>query len=468
MGTRMAPADAVWLRGDTAANRVVISAILWFDGPLDVPRLRRLVEERMLERHPVFGQRVVHPRLATRMPRREPDPAFDLARHVREVQLPPPGDHAELERLCSEERSAPLDPAHPPWSATVYQGYRGTGSAVHARLHHSLGDGLALMQLLLTLADEFDPGLVPLAEEVTRADRAGALAGRVVGGATDLALQPWHAPQRVRDGLRAAAWGKRLLLPVHAPRSRLQGRPSGEKRMAWSPDGLAVNELLAAAHERGVTVNDLMLAVMAGGMHRYLAEDDALVDDVLVVVPVNLRELGAPLPRSVGNRIGLLPVLLPVGTTDHEERFTRIRAATAALKGSPAPAVSHALTTATTMVTPGVERAIHRMNQRFGTGVVTNVIGPDLDLHLVGRRLLGVIGWGGVTGELNLGAGFVSLGDRVFTGLVTDAAITPDPERLLAHTEDEWRAVVPGAVSLADPRPLPDAPTSGGVVDAAG
>jgi diacylglycerol O-acyltransferase / wax synthase len=443
MSTRMAPADAVWWRGDTPANRVVISAILWFDGPLDVPRLRRLVEERLLTRHPVFGQRVVAPRLATRMPRREPDPHLDLHVHIREERLPAPGAHGQLEDRCSEERSTPLDPERPPWAATVYQGYRGTGSAMHVRLHHSLGDGLALMQLLLTLADEFDPALVPLADEVTRADRAGALAGRLVGTATDLTLRPWRLPGAAREGLRTATLAARLLLPAEAPRSRLQGRPGGRKRMAWSPEGLQVADLLAASHERGVTVNDLMLAVTAGGMHRYLAELDALVDEVLVVVPVSTRELGAPLPRSVGNHIGLLPVHLPVGTRDHEERVARISAATSALKGSPAPRVSHALTVATTLFTPGIERAIHRTNQRDGTGVVTNVIGPELELHLAGVRLVGVIGWGGVTGELNLGAGFISLGNRVFSGLVTDEAITPDPRRLLEHIEDEWREVLP-------------------------
>jgi diacylglycerol O-acyltransferase / wax synthase len=449
MSTRMAPADAVWWRGDTPVNRVVISAVLWFDEPLDAARLRTLVEERLLTRHPVFGQRVVVPRLATRMPRREPDPHLDLHQHVREEHLAPPGTHAELERRCSEERSTPLDPDRPPWAATVFQGYRGSGSAVHVRLHHSLGDGLALMQLLLTLADEFDPDLVPLAEERERADRAGAVAGRLAGTATDLTLRPWRVPSVTRHGLRTAALAARLLRPADAPRSRLQGLPSGRKRMAWSPDGLQVADLLTASHERGVTVNDLMLAVTAGGLHRYLAERDALVDEVLVMVPVSTRALGEPLPRSVGNRIGLLPVHLPVGTADHEERVARIHAATSALKGSPAPAISHALTVATTRLTPGIERAIHRTNQRNGTGVVTNVIGPELELHLAGARLLGVIGWGGVTGELNLGAGFISLGRRVFSGLVTDEAITPDPRRLLEHIEDEWRAVLPAAAAGA-------------------
>jgi diacylglycerol O-acyltransferase / wax synthase len=443
VSTRMSPADAVWLRGDSEVNRVVISAILWFDAPVDFEQLRTRVEERIIARHPVFHQRAVHSSLPGVMPRREEDPGFDLGHHLTEQRLPPPGDHATLERVCSEERTTPLDPERPLWAATLHQGYRGDGCAVHVRIHHSFGDGLALMQLLMTLVDEFDPALVPLADEVTRADRLGRFAGRSVGVGLDLALRPWLTLPRIGAAADAVRWGAKLLAPAKAPRSQLQGQPNGRKRMTWSPDGLPVVDLLHASHERKVTANDLMLGVMAGGMRRYLLERDALVDEVLVLVPISMRTMGAPLPRSVGNRIGLLPVLLPTGVADHEHRVQLIRERTAALKGTRAPAVSHAITAGTTLLTPGIERAIHRMNQRFGTGVVTNVIGPDLELHVLGARIGGVIGWGGMTGDLNLGAGFISLGGRVYGGLVTDEAITPDPDRLLGHVEAEWREVLP-------------------------
>jgi diacylglycerol O-acyltransferase / wax synthase len=94
-----------------------------------------------------------------------------------------------------------------------------------------------------------------------------------------------------------------------------------------------------------------------------------------------------------------------------------------------------------------VERAIHRLNQWYSTGVITNVPGPRSPLHLAGARLVGTVGWGGMTGHLNLGAAFISLDGRVFSGLVTDEAITPDPDRLLAMIGDEWhRLLAPGGV----------------------
>jgi diacylglycerol O-acyltransferase / wax synthase len=120
-------------------------------------RLRSVIEDRLVERHPVFAQRVVPSRVPGVLPHWEDVPDFDLDDHLRWVTLPSPGTHAALEQACSDERSTPLDRDRPLWGLTVYEGYRGTGSAIHARLHHSIGDGLALMQVLLTLADEHGP-----------------------------------------------------------------------------------------------------------------------------------------------------------------------------------------------------------------------------------------------------------------------------------------------------------------------
>jgi diacylglycerol O-acyltransferase / wax synthase len=442
MSRVMAPADAVWIRGDSPANQVVISAILWFDSSPDPVRLRAILEERLLERHPVFGQRVVPAHLPMTMPRWEDDPDFSIDHHLEVTTLPEPGDHAVLQQRCSEERSRPLDPERPLWLATLHQGYRGDGAALHVRIHHSLGDGLALMQLLLMLVDELDGTASPLTDPLPLHQVTRQMTRRALSRATHLARHPGDSTALLREVADTLAWSGRLLWPVEAPRSILQGRPQGTKRMAWSPDGLPVGVLKDTAHEHGVTVNDLLLAIMAGGLHRHLAAHDALVDEVLVVVPVNLRTPGEPLPRHLGNCIGLLPVLLPVGVEDAERRLALVHERTQRLKSSRAPVVSRALLVGTTLVTPGVERVIHRLNQRFSTGVVTNVIGPDLDLHLTGARLRGAIGWGGVTGNLNLGAGFISLGGRVFPGLVTDEAITPDPDRVLAHIEDEWTEVL--------------------------
>jgi diacylglycerol O-acyltransferase / wax synthase len=448
-GRVMSPADSVWYQGESPVNPMTISAILWFDRSLQVERLRRVIDERILERHPVFRQRVVRSRVPGVPPRWEDEEDFDLSRHLSVVTLPEPGDHTALEERCSVERSTPLDHDRPLWSVTVYEGYRGSRSALHVRIHHCIGDGLALMQLLLTLTDEH--GTIAAAQEPTPFHREIVHLGReALGIASHLALHPASAAGTLRRAAEAVVWGARLLAPAVAERSVLQGRPEGVKRLAWDPEGFPLEPLRAAAHERDATINDLLLTILGGGLRRHLVEHGDVVDDVLVMVPVNLRRRGEQLPRHLGNRIGLLPVLLPVRSEDAEERLAILRERIDRLKRSPAATVSRALLLGTSLATPGVERGIHRLNQLHGTGVVTNVPGPREPLHVGGARLTGIVGWGGMTGHLNLGGAFVSLSGRVYPGLLTDAAITPDPGRILSHVAREWDLLV-GPRSPAEP-----------------
>lgn len=449
MKRRMSPADAVWYLGESPANPMTISSILWFDRVPDIDRLRDLFTERVLPRHPVFRERIVPSRLPGLLPSWEEYGDFDLDEHFEVHELPAPGDHETLERICSQQRSEPLDRSRPLWKVDLYTGYRGEGCGLHTRIHHSIGDGLALMALLLGMADEFAPGAVPVADDPDHAPLGLELLQRAedaVAGATRAALHPGELVRTAVGVVQSIAWGVRLLAPAMAERTDLLGRPSGRKRMAWDPVGLPLAAVKATGRQVDATVNDVLLALLSGALHRYLVERGELVEDVLVMVPVNLRDPGAPLPRHLGNRIGLLPVRLPVGMDTPAARLEAVHDRLATLKGSPAPAVSRVLLAGTSLLTPPVEQAIHRLNQIRSTGVVTNVPGPQVPLHLAGARIAGTVGWGGMTGHLNLSAAFISCSGRVFSGIVTDEAITPDPDRILTLILEEWVAL-PGGVA---------------------
>jgi len=443
MARRMSPGDAVWYLGENRVNPMTISSIMWFDRPLDVGLLRARFQERLLDRYPIMRQRIVASRLPGLMPLWVDDPDFDLDEHISEDRLPAPGDQAALQDWCSEERTIPLDRTRPMWHVSVLQGYRGDGCAVHVRIHHSIGDGLAMMALLLTIVDEFDPLTVSVrdrsvAELVSNAFGTGT---HVFAKGAHLALHPGEIRDIARDGAEMAEWAGRLLAPQMVQRTVLQGTPDGTKRMAWDPDGFDLAEVKRIARTNNATVNDVMMTVMSGALHRYLADRDALVEDIAMMIPVNLRRPGAPLPRNLGNRIGLLPLKLPVSTDDPRARLAILQRRMQELKDSPAPIVSRMLIVTTTMFTPVIERGIHRINQLRSTGVLTNVPGPQLPLHIGGSELLGTIGWGGMTANLNLSAAFVSVNGSIFPGLVTDAAITPDPEQVLAEVAAEWEQV---------------------------
>jgi diacylglycerol O-acyltransferase / wax synthase len=444
MGRRMSPGDAVWYLGENAVNPMTISSIMWYDRPLDVDLLRERLHERVLEQHPVMKHRIVPSRIPGRMPRWVHDRHFDLDHHVSEDVLPPPGDQATLQEWCGDERTTPLDRRRPLWHVSVLQGYRGDGSAIHVRIHHSIGDGLAMMQLLLTLMDEYEPGAVHLSDR-SWTDLAGnvlATGNELLSRSAHLAFHPTEVVELARGGVELVTWAGRLLAPQRVERSVLQGQPDGTKLMAWDPEGFPLDEVKAVARANDATVNDLVMTVMSGALHRYLAEQDRLVDDIAMMIPVNLRRPGQPLPRDLGNRIGLLPIRLPVRHPDPAERLEVLKVRIQELKDSPAPVLSRLLIVATTMFTPVVERGIHRLNQLRSTGVLTNVPGPREPLHIGGSQLLGTVGWGGMTAHLNLSAAFVSLNGRIFSGLVTDAAITPDPEHILRHLQDEYAEVV--------------------------
>jgi diacylglycerol O-acyltransferase / wax synthase len=444
MSRRMSPGDAVWYLGENRVNPMTISSIMWFDRPIDVELLRKRFQERLLDRHPIMRHRIVPSRIPGVMPSWVEDRAFDLTRHISEDVLPDPGDQTVLQNWCSEERTIPLDRSRPMWHISVLQGYRGDGSAIHVRIHHSIGDGLAMMALLVTIMDEYDPTTITLHDRSITDVVGGAIASgtQLLAKGAHLARHPSEAVDLAREGVEMAEWAGRLLAPQLVERTVLQGQPDGSKRMAWDPDGLPLAEVKRTAKANEATINDLLMTVMSGALHRYLAERGALVDDIAMMIPVNLRRPGAPLPRNLGNRIGLLPLRLPVRSEDPRERLQVLQQRMNELKQSPAPLVSRMLIVTTTMFTPVIERGIHRLNQLRSTGVLTNVPGPPLPLHLGGAELLGTIGWGGMTAHLNLSAAFVSVNGSIFPGLVTDAAITPDPELILDHLRSEYASVI--------------------------
>jgi diacylglycerol O-acyltransferase / wax synthase len=445
MSDRMHPSDAVWYLGENPRNPMVVSSILWFDRPFDVDRWRDEVLTTHLDRHPRFRQRVVPSLNPWLMPRWRDVSDFNLDDHIEVIDLPAPGDHATLERLCSEQRSRPMDRRRPLWSIHVFRGYRGNGSAMHVRIHHSLGDGVGLMMMLLALSDEArsgdfvvaDPPRTPVAAELLD------LAEQSVVEATRMAFHPTHLARRTWQALDVARWSAKLLAPpMPAASSALIGPPNGSKVMAWDPDGLPLEEIKAVGRAQDATVNDVLLAVLTGGLRRYLLERDQLVDEVVVMIPINLRAPDQPLTAHIGNQIGLLPVRLPTSVAELPARLPRIQDQVRALRQSPAPDVSRMIMTSTALLTPPGERAIHRLHQLRSAGVVTNVPGPGIPLHLAGARIEGVVGWGGLTGHLNLSASFISMAGRVFIGIVTDEAVVDDPDILLGHVRDEWAAAV--------------------------
>ncbi|HEX6019938.1 MAG TPA: wax ester/triacylglycerol synthase domain-containing protein, partial [Burkholderiaceae bacterium] len=203
----MAKVDTAWLRMETPINPMMICGVMVFAGRLDAERFKRMLAERFLA-YRRFAQRAVVTSTGAYW---ENDPDFDLDWHVRVAALPGAAGKVELERFVSELASTPLDHSKPAWQFHVVENYRG-GSALVARLHHCYADGLALVQVLLSLTDT-----APEAEH--RAELARTWLKREPGNVLQRLLEPAQTGLRRVVEFGGQAWDKlaeMLLDPAQA------------------------------------------------------------------------------------------------------------------------------------------------------------------------------------------------------------------------------------------------------------
>lgn len=427
----LAAADSAWWRMEEPANQMAITAVLTFDAPLDPERLAELLRTRLLA-HAPFRQRVVQPRLPWLRPRWEDDPGFALEHHLRRASLPEPGDDGALQELVSGLMSVPLDPSRPPWQFTYVDAYGG-GSALVARLHHCIADGIALIHLLLTLDD------------VEGNESAAALWG--LNGGSHPGLRP-TAPWPRRLAAAAASLGRLVLMPPDL-RSAFRGPLHPAKRAVWARP-VPLDELRGVAKALGCTLHDLLAAALAGALGRYLRArgTDPARTRMHAIVPVNLR----PPDRieSLGNRFGMVFLPLPVGVGDPLERLRRVRGDMARLKRSPEALVVYALLTAFGMTTRTLVGLAVRFLGWKASVVFTDVPGPREAVSFCGARLDALMAWVPQSGRLGLGVSVLSYAGQLQVGIAADEGLVPDPEALV----EAYRQSLAELTECAGPRPV--------------
>ena len=422
----MSGVDAAWLHMDRPTNTADVVALMTF--PDRVPRgaVERLLEEKVL-RHARFRQRVVADGPLA-LAAWDDDPEFSLRRHLSRRRLPGGGTRA-LERFASAVATERLAPGHPLWRVYLVDGY-GKGSAIVAKLHHCIADGFALVGLLLSMADESAAATPapPATERRPRAFRELRL-DRPVASAVLGALR---SPARARDlAARGAAFAASLarmgLLPADPP-TRLCRPLSGRRRAAFSrPIPLA--PVRDRARALGATVNDVLVAALAGALGEVLAADGPPPAALRALVPVNLRgqvpgEDGDP---DLGNRFGLVFLPLPVGEPDPGRRLALVRASVDQLKRSPDAVVSYAVLAAVGHLPEAADRALTGFFSRKASLVVTNVPGPRARLHLAGHEIDRIMFNVPHPATLGLGVSILSYAGEVRVGVRADVAVLADP-----------------------------------------
>jgi diacylglycerol O-acyltransferase len=418
-GRRLSAADAAWLGLDRPEHLMVVTAVLRLDRRIELEPLRGLVRTRLLSAYPTLRMRPVRSRLPLVRPRWHSDPGFDLTQHVRSLELPGTRDEPALMQYVGELMSHPLDPARPPWALTLVQ--LSDHSAVVARLHHCLADGIALAGVLLTLVDD------------ANADRPrAALAAPTTRPATG---PPGNRPQ-LRTVLSSAV---RTVSKVMVGRgdgtSRLRGPASVGRDAAWTgPQDL--DRVKAAAAASGTSVNDVLLAAVAGGLRRWLLAAGARPADLRVMVPVDLRR-GEPVPAELGNRFGIVFVALPVATPSAAERLAAVHTATTEAKRSPVAPASYALLSLVGRLPRWGQGLAATLLGRIATVIVTNVPGPREPLSLAGGRLRSVVFWVPHIGPIGVGVSIFSYAGTVTLGVATNGSLRIPAIDLVAAIEAE-------------------------------
>ena len=453
----MSSADAAWLHMDQPTNLMVITGALWFDERVDWSRARDVVRARLVERFPRFCQRVIEARAPLSGPRWEDDPNFDLDLHLHQVALPRPGDQAALQDLVADLVSTPLDRSKPLWHFHFVDGY-GHGSAIVARVHHCIADGMALARVLLSLTDEQrDAGIAPPDEAAAEARHRGPVGALLAPATAALATARDAGDALVHEAIEVArhpselvdlaatarddaqALGKMLLTGADEP-TPLKGELGVAQRVVWSAP-LSLDEVKALGHRMSATVNDVLLSAMAGALRSYLRARGGLVDEVTAFVPFNLRPLDEPLSPALGNRFGLVFLRLPVGTGDRRRRLAEVHDRMDEIKHSPEGAVSYGLLGAVGRTPVQLEKRLVEMFTAKGTAVMTNVPGPRERVYFAGSPVRGVLVWAPRSGSVAISVAIFSYAGEITVGLVVDGGLIPDPEKIIRSFGREVEAL---------------------------
>lgn len=410
----MAAADAAWLRMDRPHNLMVVNTILILDEMPDRGAIDALLREQLLEPFPRFRQRAVERGLCRR-PWWVDQARVDLSNHLIGARLPRPGDDTELRAYVGEQLSVPLPRDMPLWQVHLVEGYEG-GAAILARMHHCIADGIALTRVLLSLTDEPAPSYASSDPQLAGADAVHDVLG-VLAHPSRLVKLAGAVP-RV-----AATLADELLSGRIAP-TALVGRIGADKAVGWS-SAVPVHDLKAAAHRLDVTLNDLVLAAVAGALRRHVTDRGVSIRDLRVMVPFNLRAPDAPLPQSLGNRFGLVFATLPLTIADPAARAAEVHRRMQAMKQSPEPAVSFGVLGAVGRTTPAVERRLVAFFASKAAGVMTNVPGPDHPVSFAGIPVRRVIPFVPLSGDQALGISIFSYAGEVVVGFVADTRVVP-------------------------------------------
>jgi len=470
LSDRLGPLDSLFLYLEKKEMPLHIGSVFTLDGPISPGDLKSLIEAK-LPLIPRYLQRVVFPPLDVGYPTWEYDTEFDLNRHIHPVRLEN-GTKEALETLAGQVFSEIMDRNHPLWDLTVVEGLRGGRTALIARVHHCLVDGVAGVALMSLIFDK-SPQPSPLPPKKHFHPPPPPDTGTSLVDA--LMSSYFHAVNRVLLMQSAALnvaeqWFGELMqgsliqsaktvpeMVAYGDRFPFKAPACGPRKVSWTE--FPMSEIFAIHDACGVKVNDVGMMILAGAMRRYMHLHRLPIKNrvLRLMVPVDLRRGDQDL--GLGNRISLVPVNIPLDIKDPLELLSAVHQRTDALKHAhAADLVVLGGTLLAMMPIPAQAVLVGSLSNVVSVlpfdMVCTNVPGPQYPLYLLGREMLTYYPYVPIGDFMGVCCAMVSYNGKLYFGLTGDSACAPDLDHLrdfLDQTFSELRRVTGIA-------PRPDTP----------
>ncbi len=473
---RLTALDSSFLHLERPAAHMHVAGCMVFLG--QPPTYDQMVAEILARLHlvPRYRQRLAFVPLNQGRPVWVDDPHFNVRFHVRHTALPHPGGDAQLRRLAGRVFSQALDRSRPLWELWLVEGLSGDRFAVLSKTHHALVDGISGVDIVSVMFDSSPdpmPVSAPEQEWIARPLPSSAqlladalleratVPAEIVRGARAVLRGPKQVATRLGRALGGVGAMARAGLAV-APSSPFNVRIGPHRRFTWVRADLG--QFKAIKNSLGGTVNDVVLAAVAGTLGRYLRLHGESTDELVLraMVPVSIR---ADVERgALGNRVAAMWAPLPVGITDPIQRLLEISEQMAGLKESGQAVGAQVVAQLSGFAPPTIMAQAARLQarQRLFNVVVTNVPGPQFPLYLLGRQMEAAYPMVPLAENQALGIAIMSYNGQLNFGLNADYDAVGDLEVLA----DELRASIDelaqaGGAAIVESAPERPVPTTG-------
>jgi WS/DGAT/MGAT family acyltransferase len=455
---RLTATDATFLRIETPHEPQHVGSLSVLEGaPLrdDSGRIRlddlRAHVSRRLQRVPRLRQRIMEVPYGQGRPAWVDDTDFDVEYHVRLTSLPRPGDDEQLSTLMSRLQSLALDRARPLWEMWFVDGLAGDEVGLIIKTHHSLGDGIANVDLALALVDLAPETSIGDEEPVWRPRPAPSPQRLLADTVADQLSRPMQltrsavrAMRAPRPAIESATNVVRTLVSFASKPDPAPWNQPVSPHRRWVHADVSLSQARAIKDARSVSLNDVVLAACSAALREFLIDHGADTEARVLkaMVPVSTRsdhERG----DTLGNLVSLIVVDLPVDEDDPLARLDRIHSITSELKGSGYVDGAQAIIRIADGITPLAVPLTQFVSRQIPMNlVITNIPGPPVPLYLLGARVLRTYPYVEVIDNEGLTIAVVSYDNRLYFGITSDRDVVPDLGRVAAGIETGFAELV--------------------------